>query len=98
MDTLFVAEAVAAALFLAVVNKTIVDALANPVRQRYPDLDMWWLFYVALFTGFAIGWFSDINVFPEEIMSNILVGKILTSLLIGGGSSLIHDIFDSQEA
>lgn len=44
-------EAVAVALFLAVANKAIIDYLVAPVRQRWPDFDMWWLVYVALATG-----------------------------------------------
>ena len=85
-------EAVAVALFLAVANKAIIDYLVAPVRQKWPDFDMWWLVYVALLTGGLIGWLSQVNVFVAY-MPDALVGRILSSILVGGGSSLIHDVF-----
>jgi len=85
----------AAALLLGVVNMSIVDYLAEPVRKRYPKLDLWWLLYVALGTGGAIGWFANINLFADMIPTmEPLAGKILTCALIGGGAKLMHDIFD----
>jgi hypothetical protein len=80
-------------LFLAVVNQKIVDYLVAPVRNRYPDADLWWLIYVALATGAAIGWFANINMFIDYV-PDPLAGRILTMVVIGGGASLIHDIFD----
>jgi len=89
----------AAALLLAVANKAIVDYLAGPVRKRFPDIDLWWLLYVSLGTGFAMGWFANINLFAELIPTMApLAGKILTCVITGGGASLLHDIFDGNGA
>ena len=85
-------DAVAVALFLSVANKAIIDYLVAPIREKLPDFDMWWLVYVALGTGGLIGWLSGVNVFLEY-MPDPLVGRVLTSILVGGGSSLIHDVF-----
>ena len=85
-------EALAIVLFLAVANKAIIDYLVAPVRQKWPDIDLWFLVYVALATGGLIGWLSQANVFAAY-MPDPLVGRILTSIVVGGGSSLIHDIF-----
>ena len=87
-----VANVLALALLLATVNKVLVDYLLAPVRKRWPELSLWWAVYVSLVTGFLIGWFADVNLFALWIDGDIL-GRILTSLLIGGGSSLIYDIF-----
>lgn len=81
------------ALFLAILNKTLVDYLAAPARKRFPDLDLWWLVYLSLATGILIGWLSQANLFIE-VMPDVVTGRILTSVLIGGGASLIHDIFE----
>ena len=85
-------EALAIVLFLAVANKAIIDYLVAPVRQKWPDIDLWFLVYVALATGGLIGWLSGANVFAPY-MPDPFVGRVLTSILVGGGSSLIHDIF-----
>lgn len=84
------------ALLLSVVNSKIIDYIAEPVRKRFPHTDLWWLIYVSLATGAAIGWFAQINLF-SQIVPNALLGRILTSVLIGGGGSLLHDIFDKAQ-
>jgi len=88
-------EELSAALFLSVANKALVDYLVEPIRKKFPSLDMWWLVYVALVTGGVIGWLSQANVFAPYI-PDLLTGRILTALLVGGGSSLIHNIFDKE--
>jgi hypothetical protein len=79
--------------FLAIVNQKIIDYLAEPVRKRYPAIDLWWLVYVALASGAALAWFAGVNLFIDYV-PDPLAGRIVTCLLVGGGSSLIHDIFD----
>ena len=81
-----------AAVLLAVTNTAIVDYLKKPVQQKFPEFDLWWFVYVSLATGFAIGWFADVNLF-EGIVEAVLLGRILTAALIGGGSNLIYAVF-----
>ena len=82
-------------LFLASLNKVLIDYLSTPVKRHYPELDLWWLLYVALGTGAVIGWLSGIDAFPNMFADGV-TGRILTAVLIGGGSSLIHDVFDGN--
>lgn len=89
-------ETLAGGSFLAAVNMAIVNYLIEPVRRRYPNADLWWVLYLALATGFAIAWFAGVNLF-EAIIANQLLGRILSGILVGGGSSLIHNIFDQPE-
>ena len=89
-------DALTNGLFLAAVNTAVVNYLAEPVRQRYPELDLWWLLYVALATGFVISWFAGVNLFETQI-ANELLGRILSGILVGGGSSLIHNVFDQPQ-
>ena len=86
-------EALTIGLFLSVVNTRIIDCLAAPVRQKFPDFDLWWLIYVALISGGAIAWVAGVNLFAGYI-DNETLGRVLSCFLVGGGSSLIHDIFD----
>ena len=82
------------ALLLAVVNKGIVDYLAAPIKKAYANLDMWWLVYVSLVTGAGIGFISGLNLFVGTLDG--LPGQVVTSILIGCGASLIHDVLDNE--
>lgn len=86
-------DVLANGVFLAAVNTAVVNYVAEPVRKRFPEADLWWLLYLALATGFAIAWFAGVNLFAEQIPNEAL-GRILSGILVGGGSSLIHDVFD----
>lgn len=86
-------DALTNGLFLSAVNTAVVNYLAEPVRRRWPEADLWWLLYAALATGFTISWFGGVNLF-EAYVANELLGRILSGILVGGGSSLIHNVFD----
>jgi len=86
-------ESLTVGLFLATINTKCIDFLAAPVRKQFPDLNLWWLLYLALATGAAIAWVAGVNLFAAYISDEIL-GRVLSCVLVGSGSSLIHDIFD----
>ena len=86
-------EQLTVGLFLATVNKSIVDYLADPIRKKYPNADLWWLIYVALGTGAVLAWYAQVNLFAGYI-PDVLVGRIVSCVAVGGGSTLIHKIFD----
>ena len=75
---------------LAIVNRAIIDYLSKPVKQKFPELDMWWLVYVSFVTGFIISMVSGFNAFAEYV-PNELLGTILTAAGVGGGSNLLQD-------
>jgi cell division protein FtsX len=80
------------ALLLAVTNSEVVDYIKRPIQQKFPKFDLWFFVYVSLATGFVIGWFAEINLFVPFVKEEIL-GRVLTAILIGGGSSLIYRVF-----
>lgn len=82
---------------LATVNTSIVDMVKRPVAQRFPDLDLWWFVYVGMVSGFVIGWFAQVNLFTAVVAEETL-GRVLSALLIGGGSSLIYKVFGRAPA
>lgn len=86
-------DVLATGIFLATANKMLIDYLFEPVKRRYPDVDFFWLLYVALATGAAIAWFAEVNLFAS-VVANETLGRVLSALFVGGGSSLIHDLFD----
>jgi len=79
------------ALFLAFLAEVLVEHfIGKPLEQKAPLLDRWWLIYVALVVGGAICWFAGLNVFGT-LMPDML-GRVLTCLIVGGGSELLHSI------
>ena len=90
-------DEIAVAVFLAMANERIVEYLFKPLKRRWPEVDMWWIPYVVLVTGFVIGYLSKINLFSQWI-SNPLLSQILTATVVGGGSELVHQIFGQVEA
>jgi hypothetical protein len=86
------------ALFLAIVNNRIIEAVAAPLKKKYPDLDTWWLIYVAWAVGGVLAWLSGVNLFADYLQAP-LAGRILTAIVVGGGANLIADLFgDRPEA
>lgn len=79
-------------LVLAVVNKAIIDHLKRPVAEKFPLLDLWWLPYLALVTGGAICAVSDLNLFRAIGSMPHGLGVGLTSILVGGGAQLLHEV------
>lgn len=77
---------------LAFIVEVLVEHLTgNPLEEAASYFPRWWLIYVSLVGGVAVGWFSTLNVFAETPMPG-LGGRILTALLVGGGSQLVHRV------
>lgn len=87
-------ETLSVALFLSIVIKSVLDYIAEPIRTKFPTLDLWWFNYLALVCGGAVSWLANMNLFATYIDVTWL-GKLLTALLIGGGAKLINDVFSN---
>ena len=83
-------------LFLSGANYALVNYIADPIRKRFPNLDLWWLVYVSLLTGAALSWLSGVDMFGEYIGEPI-VSRVVTALAIGGGSNLLYQVFGKSE-
>jgi Na+/melibiose symporter-like transporter len=90
MDTL------ATAFFLSLAANRIIEAVVTPLRAKFPQLDLWWLVYVAWVVGGVLAFFAGINLF-ESFFTDPTVGKLLTAIVVGGGSNLIADVFKANK-
>ena len=88
-----VATVISTAILLATINTWFVDFLVAPVKKWKPDVNFWWLPYVALATGVLAGWFGGVNLM-EAYLDNVILGRIITGIAIGGGAKQIHEWFD----
>lgn len=90
-------ENLATALFLSIAANRVIEAVVAPLKAKFPQLDMWWLVYAAWVVGGALAYFAGVNLF-ESFFSDPTVGKLLTAVVVGGGSNLIADVFKGQPA
>ena len=82
---------------LAELPHLVEHLVGKPLEAAAPCVPRWWLIYVALVVGAALGWFSGRNMFLV-LEIPVVVGRILTALLIGGGTQLIHRVVNQARA
>lgn len=80
--------------FMVLANR-LVAALITPVFDKY-GWDKFWLMFVSWAIAGVLVWLADINLFAAYFPSD-LVGKILTAIVAGGGSNLLHDLTDAPD-
>jgi len=86
------------AFFLAFVAEVLVEHLvAKPLEAAAPYTPRWWLIYVSLVVGAVLGWFFEANVFAVLAIP-ALVGCVLTALLIGGSTQVLHKVVNKARA
>jgi len=86
-------ELLGAAIVAAFVVMRLIETVVKPLWAR-AGLDPFWLCYVSLVIGGALGWFTAINAFPVFSPIEPIVGRIVTCLFIGLGPSAIYDMID----
>ena len=77
---------------MMVLANRLVAMLVTPIFDKY-ELDKFWLAYPAWILAGVFVWFTGVNLFASFI-PNALIGQILTAIVAGGGSNLLHDITD----
>jgi hypothetical protein len=90
----FAPEILAIVIGFMVLANRLVEALITPIFEKY-EVDKFAIMYIAWALAGLLVFLADVNLF-EAIIPNMLVGKILTSIVAGGGSNLLHDLADRQ--
>ena len=85
-------ELLGVAVMASFVIMKLIEAIVSPLWDRL-GWDRFWLLYVGLAIGAGVGWFTGLNCFPVFAESPLL-GRVLTTLVIGLGPSFIYDIVD----
>lgn len=84
-------DAVGVVILFAIIVNRIVEYFFTPIFDK-KKWDKMWLMYIALAMGLALMLLTNISVFTTDTFIAPIVGKILTGILVGGGSNLIYDI------
>ena len=80
---------------MMVLANRLVAALVTPLFDKY-GWDKFWLMYPAWILAGVLVWLTGVNLFVAYI-PNELIGKILTAIVAGGGSNLLHDLTDKPD-
>lgn len=83
---------------LVVVVNRIVEAIAQPLRAKKPDLDLFWLMYVSWALSAVLIFTTGANVFPFFAPPYEVAGQVLSAIAIGGGSNILSDVLDKLKA
>ena len=79
---------------MMVLANRLVAALVTPIFEKY-GLDKFWLMFVSWALSGVFVWLTGVNLFAAYI-SDVLVGKVLTAVVAGGGGNILHDLSDQQ--
>lgn len=105
-----VAGVLSLALFLALVNERVNEFVIRPLVEgilraagRSVELVSKIMPYVAAVTGGFISWGFGLDLFAPlatavGLEPAVWVTKLLTALVVAGGSNLLHDIWPGQGA
>ena len=77
---------------MMVLANRLVAMLVTPIFDKY-GWDKFWLAYPAWILAGVFVWLTEVNLFASFI-PNALIGQILTAIVAGGGSNLLHDLTD----
>jgi|TARA_Y100000310_G_scaffold132386_2_gene131444 uncharacterized membrane protein (DUF106 family) len=84
---------ITAAAFLSMLNNRLVEVILKPLLSlARPRLSKDLLLYMSIITGIGMAFYSNTNLL-EQYFDPPIVGVIVTGIIIGGGSNLIHDLF-----
>lgn len=83
-------------LFIAYANEAVIEHLLGwPMEKLCPSVDRGWLRYAALASGGAMSWYSGVTLFAGWMP--LIEGRILTAVLVGAGSQVIHELLKGTE-
>ena len=88
----FTQEVLSIVIGFMVLSNRLVEALITPIFEKY-ELDKFWLMYLAWIVSGVLVFLANANLFTD-IIPDPMIGKVLTSIVAGGGANLLHDLVD----
>ena len=92
----FQPEALAVVVGFMVLANRLVEMLITPLFEKF-EWDKFFIMYIAWVIAGVLVAFSQVNLFTEFI-PNPIIGLVLTAIVAGGGSNLLHDLVDTMSA
>jgi len=90
-------DALKAASALALVNERVIEYIFAPLFEHF-ELDKKWLLYASLATGLALTFVAGVDIMAAfGVTLAYPVNIIVSGILVGGGSNLLHEVIDFLE-
>lgn len=80
-----------AALLAFLVERVLEWLVAEPLEHYAPEVDRFFLRYVAFLAGGALSYLVSLNIF-EALPVPETIGLILTAVVVGCGLEVLHDL------
>ena len=91
-------EVIGSAAALAMVNERLIEYIAAPLAEHF-GVDRKWLLYVQLLAGLGLAFVAGADLMAGlGIVLAWPVNLIVSGLVVGGGSELLHQILELVEA
>jgi hypothetical protein len=91
---IFEAATLAIVIGFMVLANRLVEMLITPIFDHY-SWDKFILMYIAWVFAGVLVFLAGVNLF-EAYIPSVIVGKVLTAVVAGGGSNLLHDLVDQK--
>ena len=88
----FAPEILSIVIGFMILSNRLIEALIIPIFEKY-ELDKFWLMYLAWIVSGVLVFLANANLFTD-IIPDPMIGKVLTSIVAGGGANLLHDLVD----
>lgn len=79
-------------LGISTLANAIVAAIISPIFEKY-SLDKFWILYISWVVAGVLVFLANVNLFAG-VFANQLVGLVVTAVIAGRASNIIHDLTD----
>jgi len=81
---------------IATLANAIIAAIVEPLFDKF-SLDKFWIMYIAWVAAGVLTFLGGINLFGA-VFQSVIVGQILTAIIAGRASNILHDLTDRSSS
>ena len=83
-------------LGISTLANAIVAAVVKPIFEKFV-LDNFWIMYISWVVAGVLVFLANVNLFAG-VFANPLVGLLVTAVICGRASNIIHDVTDQKSS
>ena len=79
---------------IATLANAAIEAIVAPIFDKYA-WDKFWLMYVAWAIAGVLAFLGKVNLFGA-VFADPIIGQVLTAIIAGRASNILHDLADQK--